>query len=118
VRSALAGLSGLVAALLLPLTLVAVVLARRRLRTLGVLGALAAVLCLGLVAAVGLGRALLLDASPSGSARAITGRMADVVSGDLRDAAITGVTAGAAVVVVFMLGLVVRAVRRTAAHSG
>jgi hypothetical protein len=99
------------------LALLALVLARRRVRTLGVLGALAAVVCLALLAAAGVGRGLLLDASPSASARLITGRMVDAVSGDLRDAAVTGVLIGVSVVAVaFLLGLVVRAVRPTAAH--
>lgn len=99
-----------VAALLL--ALLAVVLARRRLRTLGVLGVLGAGLCLTLLAAIGLGRQLLQEASPSEAAQVITGRMADAVSRDLRDAAITGVLAGVAVTAVaVVLGLVVRAVR-------
>lgn len=98
------------------LAVLAVVLARRRLRALGVLGALAALACLALLALTGLGRELLLDASPSDSARVITGRMVEAVSGDLRDAAVTGVLIGAAVVLAaFVLALVVRGVTRTAA---
>jgi hypothetical protein len=95
------------------LGLLALALARRRLRVLGILGALAALLCAALLVVVGVARRLLLDASPSDPARVITARMVDAVSGDLRDAAVTGVLAGAAVVVVaFVLGLVVSAVRR------
>ncbi len=94
------------------LALLALALARRRLRTLGVLGALAVAVCLAVLGVVGVGRELLLDASPSGAARVVTARMADAVSVDLWDAAGTGVLAGAAAVVVaFVLGLVVRTLR-------
>ena len=93
------------------LALVALAAGRRRLRTLGVFGALAALACLALLALAGLGRRLVLDASPSDSARVLTGRIVDAVSRDLRDAAVTGVLAGVAVVLVaFLMGLVVRAV--------
>ena len=98
------------------LALLAVALARRRLRALAVLGGAAALLCLALLATTGLARGLLLDSSPSASVRLLTGRMADVVTADLRDAAVTGVLAGAAVLVAAaVLGLVVRAIRRTVA---
>ena len=96
------------------LALLSVGLARRRLRTLAVLGGLASLLCLGLLAVLGLGRGLLRGTSPSASAEVLTGRIADVVSADLRGAAVTGVLVGLAVVVVAaVLGAGVRAVRRT-----
>ena len=96
------------------LALLSVGLARRRLRTLAVLGGLASLLCLGLLAVLGLGRGLLLGTSPSAAAEVLTGRIADVVSADLRDAAVTGVLVGLAVVVVAaVLGAGARAVRRT-----
>lgn len=98
------------------LALLALALARRRLRTLAVLGGLAALLCTGLLAAVGLGKQLVLDGSPTASARVITGRMVDALSVDLRDAAVTAVLVGAALLVAAaVLGVVVRAVRRTVA---
>ena len=96
------------------LALVAVALARRRLRTLAVLGGLAALLCLGLLALMGVGRGLLLGSTDSEAARVLTGRVVDAVGADLRQAAIVGVLAGVAVLVVAaVLGLAVRAVRRT-----
>lgn len=98
------------------LALVSVATARRRLRAIAVLGGLASALCLALLAAMGVGRGLLLDTSSSRPVRMITGRMADVLSADLREAAVFGVLLGAAVLVVAAaLGLLVRAVRRTVA---
>ena len=115
----LEGLWQVLPAAAIALALLTVALARRRLRALGVLGALAVLACLALLAAIGLGRQLLREASPSDAARVITGRMADAVSRDLREAAITGVLTGAAVIAVaLLLGLVVRAVRRTRQTGG
>jgi hypothetical protein len=74
------------------------------------------VLCLGLLAVLGLGRGAVLDASPSDPVRVLTGRVLDVVTTDLRDAAVTGILVGAAVLVAAaVLGLVLRAFRRTVA---
>ena len=96
------------------LALLSLGLARRRLRTLAVLGGLASLLCLGLLVFLGLGRGLLLGTSRSAAAELLTGRTADAVSADLRDAAVTGVLVGlAAVVVAAVLGAGLRAVRRT-----
>ena len=98
------------------LALLSVGLARRRLRTLAVLGGLSSLLCLGLLVALGLARGLVVGTSPSPSAEVLTGRTFEAVSADLRGAAVTGVLVGLAVLVVAaVLGLVVRAVRRTAA---
>ena len=98
------------------LALLALALARRRLRVLAVLGGLASAACLCLLVLMGVGRRLLVEDSPSEPARALTGRVADAVSAPLRDTAVTGVLVGAAVLVVAaVLGLLVRAVRRTSA---
>jgi hypothetical protein len=106
----------LIPAAAVALALVSVGLARRRFRALAILGGLAAVLCLGLLAAMGVGRGLLLDADTSRSARLLADRILDAVSSDLRQAAVVGVLVGAAVLVAAaVLGLVARAVRRTTA---
>lgn len=98
------------------LALVSVGLARRRLRTVVVLGGLAALLCVGLLAAVGVGKGLLLDRAPSESVRVVTDRIVDALSVDLRDAAMTGVLVGAALLVAaVVLHVVRRAARRTVA---
>lgn len=101
------------------LALGAVVLAGRRLRTLAVLGGLAALLCLGLLVVMGLAKDVVLDRGQSEAARTLTDRMLDALGADLRDTAVTGVLVGCAVLVAAaLLGLLVRAgraLRRTVA---
>ena len=102
------------------LALAAVVLARRRLRALALLGGLAALLCLGLLLVLGTGKDVLLDQGSSAAVRSLAGRVVDAVAEDLRDAAAAGVLAGGAVLLAAaVLGLLRRsgaARRRTVAE--